>query len=125
MQISSFKELRVYQLAFRLQQEIFELTKTFPNEEKYSLINQIRRSSRSVGANIAEAWQKRRYIPHFISKLTDSDSEQSETQHWLNTSLACNYITEEKYNKLIDGYESVGKMLGKMIAEHEKWSIND
>jgi len=111
-------------LAFRLQQEIYELTKTFPDEEKYSLIDQIRRSSRSVGANIAEAWQKRRYIPHFISKLTDSDSEQSETQHWLSTSLACKYITEEEYNNLIDEYELIGKMLGKMIAEPEKWCKN-
>ncbi len=121
MQILCFRELRVYQLAFELQQKIFELTKRFHREETYSLIDQIRRSSRSVGANIAEAWQKRRYPLHFVSKLTDSDSEQSETQHWLNTSLACNYITKEEYKELTTGYKSVGKMIGRMIAEPDKW----
>ena len=83
--ISSFRDLKVYQLALELQQAVFEVSKTFPIEERYALTDQIRRSSRSVGANIAEAWQKRRYVAHFISKLTDADGEQAETQHWLDT----------------------------------------
>lgn len=83
--ISSFRELRVYQAAFEMQQQVFAVSKGFPTEEKYSLTDQIRRASRSVGANIAEAWQKRRYPAHFTSKLTDSNSELSETQHWIDT----------------------------------------
>jgi four helix bundle protein len=83
--ISSFRDLNVYQKAFKLQKDIFELTKEFPAEERYSLTDQIRRSSRSIGANIAEAWQKRLYPAHFVSKLTDADGEQAETQHWLDT----------------------------------------
>ena len=79
--IASFRDLRVYQLAMELQQQIFELTRAFPKEETYSLTDQIRRSSRSVGANLAEAWHKRRYPAHFVSKLTDADAEQAETQH--------------------------------------------
>jgi len=89
MKIQSFNELEVYRLAFAVQQEIFELSKRFPKEEAYSRTDQIRRSSRSVGANIAEAWRKRRYPAHFASKLTDSDGENAETQHWLRTALAC------------------------------------
>jgi len=89
--IRSFRDLRVYQEAFRLQQEVFEVSKGFPKEELYSLTDQIRRSSRSIGANLAEAWQKRRYPAHFLSKLSDSDGEQAETQHWLETALACKY----------------------------------
>ena len=85
--IRSFRDLRVYQISFSLQQEIFEKSKDFPKEELYSLTDQIRRSSRSIGANLAEAWQKRRYVAHFVSKLSDSDGEQAETQHWLEYSL--------------------------------------
>jgi len=87
-QIQSFKELNVYKAAFELQQKIFEITKEFPKEEQYSLTDQIRKASRSIGANIAESWQKRRYQAHFVSKLSDSDGEQAETRHWLDTSLA-------------------------------------
>ena len=93
--IERFQDLKVYKLAFELQQEIFELTKTFPKEEIYSLTNQVRKASRSIGANIAESWQKRRYVAHFVSKLADADGEQAETQHWLDTSLACEYISSE------------------------------
>jgi four helix bundle protein len=92
--IMSFRDLKVYQMAFKLQQKIFEITKHFPKEETYSLTDQIRRSSRAVGANIAEAWQKRRYVAHFVSKLTDSDGEQAETQHWIITAFSCGYIVE-------------------------------
>lgn len=115
--ISSFRDLKVYQAAFALQQEIFKLTKTFPKEELYSLTDQIRRSSRSIGANIAEAWHKRRYQPHFVSKLTDSDAEQAETQHWLDTSIACAYIDEKTHIDLLEKCREIGRMLGSMI-EH-------
>jgi four helix bundle protein len=88
----SFRELEVYKLARELAREIFNISKSFPKEETYSLTDQIRRSSRSVGAQIAEAWAKRKYERHFISKLTDADGEQQETQHWLETAFDCNYI---------------------------------
>jgi len=87
--ISSFRELRVYRLAFELQQEAFALSKKFFPEEKFASTDQIRRSSRSIGANIAEAWQKSRCAAHFVSKLTDADGEQAETQHWIDTAAAC------------------------------------
>jgi four helix bundle protein len=88
----SFRDLIVYQKSRQLQREIYDLTKSFPRDEVFSLTNQIRRSSRSIGANITEAWAKRRYEKHFISKLTDSDGEQMETQHWIETALECEYI---------------------------------
>ena len=92
-----FRELLAYQKGFRLAMEIFNVSKSFPLEEKYSLTDQIRRSSRSVCANIAEAYRKRRYPNHFISKLTDSDAENSETNVWLEFAFECNYITREIY----------------------------
>jgi len=122
--ISSFRELRVYQKAFKLQQEIFEISKSFPKEELYSLTDQIRRSSRSVGANLAEAWQKRRYPAHFVSKLTDADGEQAETQHWLDTAKACNYITDETYDKFMQECLDIGRMLGSMINKPESFCKN-
>ena len=93
--VSSFKDLGVNQLAFELQQEIFETSKRFPVEERYALTDQIRRAARSIAANLVEAWQKRRYVAHFVSKLTDADGEQIETQHWLDTATACNYFSEK------------------------------
>ena len=117
----SFRDLDVYQLAFKLQQEVFELTKDFPSEERYSLTDQIRRSSRSVGANIAEAWHKRRYVAHFVSKLSDADGEQAETQHWLSSVLACTYVSEERHADLMATCLLVGKMLGKMMSSPESW----
>ena len=119
--ISSFKDLRVYQLAFELQQEMFEISKAFPPEERYALIDQLRRSSRSIGANLAEAWQKRRYLAHFISKLTDADGEQAETQHWVNTSAACDYISEDQRKVFADKLSRIGQMLGAMIAKPDKF----
>jgi four helix bundle protein len=119
--IDSFRDLRVYQQAFSLQQMVFQMTKKFPKDELFSLTSQIRRSSRSVGANIAEAWQKRRYAAHFVSKLSDSDGEQAETQHWIETASASEYISPETEKKLIREYENVGRMLGKMMQEPEKW----
>ena len=119
--IESFRDLKVYQTSFELQQEIFEVSKGFPREELYSLVDQIRRSSRSIGANIAEAWQKRRYEAHFVSKLTDSDAEQTETQHWLDTALACGYISNEKHHTLIEKCREIGRMLGSMITKPESF----
>lgn len=119
--IESFRDLNVYKLAFELQQEIFTLTKKFPKEELYSLTYQIRRSSRSIGANIAEAWQKRLYAAHFVSKLSDADAEQSETQHWLDTSVKCKYISSEDHQVLLEKCRKIGRMLGKMMAEPENW----
>lgn len=118
---NSFRDLEVYKLDRKLQSEIFNTTKSFPKEEMYSLTDQIRRSSRSVGAQIAEAWAKRRYIKHFVSKLTDSDGEQQETQHWIETALDCDYISVEMNNDLLQRYAQVGKMLNSMINKADKF----
>ena len=113
--VKSFRDLEVYKLSREVSKEIFKLTKTFPKEELYSLTDQIRRSSRSVGAQIAEAWGKRRYEMHFISKLTDADAEQLETQHWIEVSEESKYINSTESKALLEKCESVGKMLQKMI----------
>lgn len=119
--ILSFKDLRVYKLAFELQQEVFRVSKSFPKEERYALTDQMRRASRSVGANIAEAWQKRRYVAHFVSKLTDADGEQAETQHWLFTAAACDYVSKKEQSALLGKCERVGQMPGTMMAKPEKF----
>ena len=123
MTVQHFSELNVYKNMFALQQEIFELSKSFPREEKFSLTDQLRRSSRSVCANIAEAWQKRRYEARFIRKLTDSDAELAETQHWIATSLACSYIDEVTHESLINSLRRVGAGLGKMIQTANQWTV--
>ena len=115
----SFRDLIIYQKSRELQHEIFRITKSFPKEETYSLIDQIRRSSRSIGANIAEAWAKRRYEKHFISKLTDSDGEQMETQHWIETALECDYIDQKMSKQLIEKCLEIGRMLNGMMAKAE------
>ena len=115
MYVSSFKELEVYKLSRKVSQKIFNLTNEFPFEERFSLTNQIRRSSRSIGAQIAESWGKRRYISHFILKLTDSDSEQFETQHWVEIAFENKYISQDDRDLLIADLESIGKMLNSMI----------
>ncbi len=107
-----YRDLKVYQLAYDLAVEIFELSKAFPKEEKYSLTDQIRRSSRSVCANIGEGYRKRRYPKHFTSKMTDADGECTETQIWLNFSRDCEYISKRVHDQLFIGYEEVGRMLG-------------
>lgn len=117
--IKSYKELEVYKLSRQMSLEIFELTKTFPKEETYSLTDQIRRCSRSVGAQIAECWAKRRYEKHFISKLTDADGEQQETQHWIGTSFDCNYISSEQQEYFISKYSEIGKMIQAMINKSD------
>jgi len=111
----SHRELIVYQKTRALANEIFILTKSFPKEEMYSLTDQIRRSSRSVGAQIAEAWAKRRYEKHFISKLTDADGEQHETQHWLETALDCGYISQTQAQVVVEKCREVGRLLGSMM----------
>ncbi|MEK6591182.1 MAG: four helix bundle protein [Nitrospinota bacterium] len=116
-----FRDLKVYQLAYKLVLEIFEISKSFPKEEKYSLIDQIRRSSRSVATNIAEAWEKRRYPKSFISKLIDSASEKSETLVWLVFSLDHNYILKEKHHYLSGQYLDIGRMLNSMIDSPDKF----
>ena len=111
----SFKDLEVYQLSREVARELFLLTREFPSEERYLLTDQIRRSSRSIGAQIAESWGKRRYENHFILKLTDADSEQFETQHWLEVALENEYIDEPIKQELTMKCESIGKMLNSMM----------
>ena len=111
----SHRDLIVYQKSRTLALEVFEMTKSFPKEETYSLTDQVRHSSRSVGAQIAEAWAKRTYEKHFISKLTDSDGEQHETQHWIETAEDCGYIPHEKSEQLVEKCREVGRLLGSMI----------
>lgn len=121
MKIHDFRELEVYKKAFDLQQKIFRLSKEFPCEKLYSLTNQIRRSSRSIGANVAEAWKKRRYVAHFTSKLTAADGEQSETIHWLGTAHACASISATPCTERIALCEEIGRMLGTMIRDANTW----
>jgi four helix bundle protein len=121
--IRSHKELDVYQLAFRVSMEIFNITKSFPKDEIFSLTSQIRRSSRSVSANIAEAFRKRRYEKAFVAKLSDSEAEAAETQVWLDYSLECGYLPMEKQEKLFNDYENIIGKIVNMIHQPEKWSI--
>jgi len=113
----SFRELIVYQRARALAQRIFETTGRFPREEAFSLTDQIRRSSRAVGAQIAEAWAKRRYERHFVSKLTDADAEQQETQHWLEIARDCGYVTAVETQEMLQQCAEIGRMLHSMIAK--------
>lgn len=113
--INSFKDLRVYHEACDLDYEIFVESKKFPKEEMYSLIDQVRRSSRSIGANISEAWAKRRYPAHFVSKLTDADGELQETRHWIGRALAYGYVVANWHGEISARCDRVGGMLGKMI----------
>jgi len=122
--IISHKDLKVYQLSFEVSMQIFEISKSFPPEEKYSLTDQIRRSSRSVSSNIAEAWRKRRYEKSFVAKLSDSEGEAAETQVWLDFSLACKYINDDLYNELNAKYDHILAMLVKMIFNPQQWTLN-
>jgi len=115
--VESYKELEVYKASRQLSKEIFILTKSFPKEEMYSLTDQVRRSSRSIGAQVAEAWAKRRYEKHFVSKLTDADGEQQETQHWIETSLDCDYLSPDTTENLLKQCSSIGRMLNSMITK--------
>jgi four helix bundle protein len=122
--VNSFKELIVYQKAHRLAMDIFELSKKFPKEEKYSLTDQIRRSSRAVSSCIAESWAKRLYIKAFVNKLTDSLGEEYETEDWLDYSRDCEYISKDEYEKILSSYDEVRKMLISMINSPDQWCAN-
>ncbi len=116
-----FKELRVHQQGFELSMRIFRLSRKWPAEERYSLTDQIRRSSRSVCANVAEAWRKRRYPSHFVSKLSDADGESAETQNWLMFAIACEYLSQEDFDELWAGYEQVSGGLVSMMSNPDAW----
>jgi len=116
-----FKELIVYKKAFKLAMEIHQITKSFPKEETYSLTDQIRRSSRSVCANIAKAYRERLYIKNFIRKLTDSDAENSETNVWLDFAFECNYLDKEKNTQMTQESDEIGRLLNYMILNPEKF----
>ncbi len=116
-----FRDLIVYQKSYKLAMELFEITKSFPRDEKYSLVDQVRRSSRSVPANIAEAWVKRKYPKSFVSKLLDSLAEEAETEVWIDMSRDCKYIDDQLHNSLLERYQEVAKMLNSMINTPEKF----
>lgn len=113
----------MYQLSFEIGMEIFHITKAFPKEERYSLTDQIRRSSRSVSGNLAEAWRKRRYEKAFVAKLSDVEAEAAETQVWLDYAFECKYMTKEDHKRIIDNYEHIIAMVVKMIVNSKKWTI--
>ncbi|MCF8052725.1 MAG: four helix bundle protein [Desulfobacterales bacterium] len=115
MEIKSAKDLRVYKRAYKLAMDIFTLSKSWPVEEKYSLTDQIRRSSRSVCTNLRESWAKRRYEAHFISKLTDADGENGETETWLDFAKDCKYLEIAEFNRLTEENRAIGSMLGGML----------
>src|SRR6266446_4091773 len=121
----SFSDLLVYQKAKIVSKAVFQLSKNYPKDETYSLTDQIRRSVRSIGAQIAEAWAKRRYEKHFISKLTDSDGEQMETQHWVSESMDCGYISVQEAEKLTAALLEVGRMLNGMIEKADAFCGQD
>ncbi|MBM4121269.1 MAG: four helix bundle protein [Nitrospira sp.] len=121
--IRTYKELRVYQAAMEAAMQIFDLTKSFPKEEPYSLTDQMRRSSRSVCANIAEAWRKRRYQAHFVSKLSDAESEAEETRVWVEFSCRCDYMTKAQADKLDNQYDKILSQLVRMITKSDEWVI--
>lgn len=124
-QLKGHRDLKVYQLAYKLAMDIFTASRSFPKEEKYSLTDQICRSSRSVAANIAEGFRKRQYPKMFLSKLADADGETAETQVWLDFARDCKYMHLELHAELIKGYEEVGRMLGTMMSMPEKFMPRD
>ena len=118
---SSYKDLLAYKKAVILAEKVYKLTKEFPKEELYSLTDQIRRSSRSVGAQIAEAWDKRRYINHFILMLTNAGAELNETEHWLDLCENCTYITDEESRELINLCHKINGLIGGMISKADRF----
>ncbi len=118
---SGYRDLKVYQLAYKLAMDVFHITQSFPKEEKYSLTDQIRRSTRSVPANIAEGWKKRQYPKSFVSKIVDAAGEAGETEVWLDVSKDAGYLEVDRYEELVAGYEEVNRMLYGIIANHEKF----
>jgi four helix bundle protein len=120
--VSDFRNLLFYQKAFDNAMVIFELTKSFPTDEKYSLTSQMRKSSRSVCSNIAEGYRKRHFVKHFVAKISDADMENSETIVWLDFALACSYISSHTHVTLVTRFEEVGRMLNHVINNPEKFS---
>ena len=123
MSNAGFRKLEVYQLAYQMSMRIFELSKKFPKEEKYALTDQIRRASRSVAQNLAEAYRKRRYPNHFISKLTDSDGEAAETTVCIDFALDCGYINKDEHKLLREKYSQIGRILGSMILHPDRFAV--
>lgn len=121
MAAQTFRDLTVYKKAFTLAMEIYQLSKKFPQEERYSLTDQVRRSSRSVCSCVGEAYRKRQYKAHFVSKSSDADMENTETRVWLDFALSCQYITNEVWNDLEKKSEEIGKLLNHMIENPEKY----
>ena len=119
--LKGHRNLKVYQLAYKLAMDIFKASKSFPKEEKFAFTDQIRRSSRSIAANIAEGFRKRQYLKMYVSKLADADGETAETQVWLDFARDCEYMSPELQTELTKGYEEVGKMLGAMMSMPEKF----
>lgn len=124
MRINSAKDLDVYKKAYALSMEIFRLSKSWPADEKYSLTDQVRRSSRSVCSNLREAWAKRRYEAHFVSKLSDCDGENSETDTWLDYARDCGYLNIERHAELTQEVVEIGKMLGSMLNNPAPFLLN-
>ena len=120
---TSFKELRVWQNAMDVAMQIFEVSKTFPADERYSLTDQIRRPSRSVAANISEAWRKRRYVAAFVSKLSDAESEAAETQTWTELALRCGYLSKDAAAELDRRLEQILAQLKLMVRDKSKWCL--
>lgn len=125
MQINSAKELDVYKKAYSLAMKVFELSRMFPAEEKFALTSQIRRSSRSTCLNLREAWAKRRYEAHFVSKLTDCDGENAETDSSIDFAKDCGYLTDEQHTELTSHCREVGRMLGKMMGNPGPFLTSD
>jgi len=123
--VNSYRDLIVYMRSRQLSQKVFLITQSFPREETYSLIDQVRRSSRSIGAQIAESWAKRNYEKHFTSKLSDADSEVQETRPWGEISLDCGYITTETAEELLQTCDEIGRMLGGMIQKAHLFCVKD
>lgn len=122
-QINRPQDLEAYKAAYKLAMAIFRASKAWPAEERYSLTDQIRRSSRSVCANLSEAWGKRRYVAHFTSKLTDADGENLETQTWLNFAFDCSYLDEASFESLAGSSDEVGRLLGGMLAKPDSFCL--
>jgi four helix bundle protein len=121
MKMAGFKDLKVYRMAYKLAMEIYEITKSFPKEEVYSLTDLIRRSTRSICTNIGEGYRKRIYPKHFVTKMTDADGECTETMIWLDFSLDCGLLNNDIYESLTNRYMEVGKMLDSMWIDPEKF----
>jgi len=122
--IRSYKDLRVYQAAIEAAMRVFELTKRFPAEEKFSMVDQMRRSSRSVCSNLGEAWRKRRYPAHFRSKLSDSEGEAEETRVWVDLALRCGYLSKSEADEIDSTYDGILGQLVRMIDRPDQWTLS-